>query len=228
MDVALGGERRTVTVLRAEILGSAALQAGVDTEEWALTLSALLRSLGETVHRYGGSVDRYLERGLEACFGAATAHEDDPERAVLAALDMHEAFAAVLATLVTQARQAAAQSKLGLSVGVHTGQAIVTLLEAEGGGMAIGETLTVAAQTQSLAERGQVRVSASTHRLVAPLFEWASRDPANSEDEANARRPLRHRDRAGKGPQKLLHGCRPFVLGTRTNWPWSDTRNSFQ
>ena len=197
--VDLGGERRTVSLLRADVLGSDELLARVGTEEWALTISDLLRALGTAVHRYGGAVDRYLEHGIEACFGATAAHEDDPERAVLAALEMHEAFVAALSALGAAERGAASQAKLGLSVGVHTGEAVLVSLEEGGSARAVGEALAAVSHVPALAGRGEVRVSANTYRLVAPLFKWAPLRAAEVEDEDAGRRPLAHKALASKG-----------------------------
>jgi len=177
VDASLGGERRTVTVLRAGVQGSAELLARVGTEDWAVIMSQVLRTLGTEVVRFGGDVDRHGEDGLVACFGATTAHEDDPERAVLSALAMQEGFGTRLAELSERERYGELAEDLGLVVVVHTRQVVVTAAE-EGGpgqGRAMGEALAFTARVRTVAEPGEVWASEATRRLVEPLFEWEPR-----------------------------------------------------
>jgi predicted ATPase/DNA-binding SARP family transcriptional activator/class 3 adenylate cyclase len=212
VDVSLGGERRTVTVVCADVLGSAALLARRGTEEWAITVSTLLRALGAEVHRFAGEIERYLEHGLEASFGATAAHEDDPERGVLAALAMQRAFAASLVGLAEEEQGTEHLSELGLAVGVHTGEAIVAAVEVgdgQQGGAAMGEAVALAGRMQALAAAGEVRVSESTYRLVAPLFEWAL--PGDAGAEGKGYRPLAHRRLVDKG--RGLPGMRSPLVG---------------
>jgi predicted ATPase/class 3 adenylate cyclase len=177
VDASLDGERRTVTVLRADVQGSAELLARVGAEDWAVTMSRVLRALGAEVVRFGGDVDRHGEDGLVACFGATTAHEDDPERAVLSALAMQEGFGARLAELSEREGYSGLAENLGLLVVVHTGQVVVTAAEEGGPGQstAMGEALAFTARVQTNAKLGEVWVSEATRRLVELLFEWEPR-----------------------------------------------------
>lgn len=212
VDVSLGGERRTVTVVCADVLGSAALLARLGIEDWAMTVSTLLRALGAEVHRFAGEIERYLEHGLEASFGATAAHEDDPERGVLAALAMQKAFTASLAGPAEEEQGTEHPSELGLAVGVHTGEAIVAAVEVDDGqrgGTAMGEAVALAGRMQALAAAGEVRVSESTYRLVVPLFEWAS--PGDAGAEGKGYRPLAHRRLVDKG--RGLPGMRSPLVG---------------
>ncbi|MFN2231795.1 MAG: BTAD domain-containing putative transcriptional regulator, partial [Anaerolineae bacterium] len=87
----LEGERRVVTVMFADVKGSTALAGQIDTEDWVEIMSHVLQLLSAEIHRYGGEIDRYAGDGLVAFFGLSTTHEDDAERAVLAALSMQAA-----------------------------------------------------------------------------------------------------------------------------------------
>ncbi|HUT21079.1 MAG TPA: AAA family ATPase, partial [Anaerolineae bacterium] len=177
VDAPLDGERRTVTVVRADVRGSADLLARVGTEDWAVVMGQMLRALWAEARRFGGEVERHGEDGLVACFGATTAHEDDPERAVLAALAMQEGFGARLVELAEREGHYGLAEDLGLLIAVHTGQVVVTATE-EGGpgrGTAMGEALAATGRLQDVAEPGEVWVSEATRRLIEPLFEWAPR-----------------------------------------------------
>jgi adenylate cyclase len=88
-----------ITALFADVKGSTALAERIDTETWVEIMNHVLQVLTAEIHRYGGEVDRYEGDGLVAFFGVPTAHEDDAERAVLAALAMQEAVARYAAEL---------------------------------------------------------------------------------------------------------------------------------
>ncbi|MCJ7551085.1 MAG: AAA family ATPase [Anaerolineae bacterium] len=175
--VSLDAERRTVTVVRADIRGSAELLARVGTEDWAVIMSQLLRALGAQAARFGGEVERHAEDGLVACLGATTAHEDDPERAVLTALAMQDAFGARLVELTESKDHAELARDLGLLVAVHTGPVVVTASEQSGPGhgAAMGEAIAFTARMQTATKPGEVWVSEVTQHLVEPLFEWLPR-----------------------------------------------------
>jgi DNA-binding SARP family transcriptional activator/class 3 adenylate cyclase len=166
------GERRVVTVVQAEVSGSAALASRVDGEEWAAFVGQFLRAAGAEVQRLGGEVDRYDPEGLVALFGARAAHEDDPERAVLAALAMQTLFQAQLAQRAQLAEVEPgweAPEAPGLRVGVHTGEAIVTPVEGESGSgrrALMGDALSSAYRVLALASLGEVQVSEMTRSFL--------------------------------------------------------------
>ena len=86
----LHGERRQATILLADVKGSTELAERVDTETWVEIMNHVFHLLGDAIYRYGGEIDQYRGDGLVAFFGAKAAHEDDPERAVRAALAMQD------------------------------------------------------------------------------------------------------------------------------------------
>jgi DNA-binding SARP family transcriptional activator/tetratricopeptide (TPR) repeat protein/class 3 adenylate cyclase len=177
VDALLDSEQRTVTVIQAEIRGSAALLARVRSEDGAAIKNQLLHALGVEAARFEGEVERHGETGLVACFGATTAHEDDPERGVLAALAMQERFSTRLQEWVEQGEPSGLAEGLELLVAVHTGQAVIAATEEGGPGQSaeMGEALAFLARAQTAAKPGEVWVSEATRRLVEPLFEWAPR-----------------------------------------------------
>src|SRR5258708_19934832 len=81
-------ERRPITVLFADIAGSTAIAERMDPEDWTVLVGEAFKRMNSTIERYGGTVARLMGDGVLAFFGAPTAHEDDPERAVRCGLDM--------------------------------------------------------------------------------------------------------------------------------------------
>lgn len=168
----LEGERRLVTVIVADVKGSTDLLERIGTEEWVDAMNRVLQLLEREVYRFGGRVDQFRGDGLVAFFGATSAHEDDPERAVLAGLAMQTALQAYVS-----AGTKYETSQLLLRVGINTGEVIVTSV---GDGRlyredtAMGEAVTVAQRLETAAEPGTVLVSDATQRLVIGEFEWQS------------------------------------------------------
>jgi class 3 adenylate cyclase/tetratricopeptide (TPR) repeat protein len=168
--VRLEGERRLATVVIADVTGSTDLLERVGTEVWVEIMSRVLQMLESEVYRFGGEVDQFRGDGLVAFFGATSAHEDDPERAVLAALAMHRALEPYAAELADQRA-----IDLRLHVGVNTGEVIVASIgdrRQHSEDTAMGAGVAIAARMEEAAEPGTVLVSEHTYRLVQSQFEW--------------------------------------------------------
>ncbi len=170
-DIApLEGERRVATIILADVKGSTDLMEQVGTETWVKLMNRVLQILETEVYRFGGKVDQFRGDGLVAFFGTTAAHEDDPERAVLAALAMQAALRPFAAAL--EEREGI---NLALRVGVNTGEVIVTSVGNDRQyreETAMGEAIAIAARMETAAEPGTVLVSESTYRLTAAQFEW--------------------------------------------------------
>ncbi|MBN1921046.1 MAG: AAA family ATPase [Anaerolineae bacterium] len=168
--LALEGERRVATIVIADVRGSTQLLEQIGTERWVELMNHILQLLEVEVYHLGGEINQFRGDGLVAFFGASAVHEDDPERAVMAALRMQRAAKAYAAELATQ------NLELSLRIGVNTGEVIVASV----GGQryredtAMGEAITVAARMESSAEPGTVLVSESTYHLAKPYFSWES------------------------------------------------------
>jgi class 3 adenylate cyclase/tetratricopeptide (TPR) repeat protein len=163
------GERRVVTVLFCDIAGSTALAEGMDPEAWTAIMKAAFELLIEPVERYGGTVARLMGDAILAFFGAPTAHEDDPQRAVLAGLGIVEG--------ISPLREKLKQEKgleFNVRVGINTGLAVVGDVGSDLSGeyTAMGDAVNLAARMEQTAAPGTVQIAQNTYTLVAPLFEF--------------------------------------------------------
>src|SRR5215831_11709631 len=161
------GERRQLTVLFCDLVGSTSLSQQLDAEEWRDLLAQYQQAASSAVGRFGGHVARKLGDGLLIYFGWPTAREDDPERAVRAGLAIVDALGPLNAALA-----AGDGPRLAVRIGLHTGPVVI----AEGGEV-FGETANVAARVQGAADPDTVVVSAVTQRLVAGIFVMEDRSP---------------------------------------------------
>ena len=157
----LGGERRHLTVLFCDLVGSTEIAAQLDPEEWRELAASYQRAAAEAITRYGGHVAKYLGDGVMAFFGYPEAHDNDAERAVRAGLAMLEAIAKL--------NEHPTRGKLAVRVGIDSG-AVVVGAGAGNEADVFGDAPNVAARVQALAPPGTVLITAATHRLVSGLF----------------------------------------------------------
>ena len=156
-------ERRQVTVMFSDLVGSTALSARMDPEDLREVISGYQKCVAETVERFGGFVAKYMGDGVLVYFGYPQAHEDDAERAVRAGLELIEAVGGLKSSAPLQTR-----------VGIATGLVVVGDLIGSGAAQeqaVVGETPNVAARLQALAEPDTVVVAESTRKLLGNLFE---------------------------------------------------------
>ena len=156
-------ERRQVTVMFSDLVGSTALSARMDPEDLREVISAYQKCVAETVQRFDGFVAKYMGDGVLVYFGYPQAHEDDAERAVRAGLEL----VAAVGGLKTHA-------SLQTRVGIATGLVVVGDLIGSGASQEqaiVGETPNLAARLQGIAEPNGVVIAESTRRLVGNLFE---------------------------------------------------------
>ena len=159
-DVARLGERRQLTVLFCDLVGSTPLAQQLDAEDWREVLAQYHAAAAGAVARWGGHVAKNLGDGLLVYFGWPSAREDDPERAIRAGLAMIEAMAPLNATL-----GAADGTRLAVRIGMDTGAVVIA-----DDGEVFGETVNVASRVQNAAEPDTVVITAATQRLVAGIF----------------------------------------------------------
>ncbi|MGA9722828.1 MAG: AAA family ATPase [Candidatus Binatus sp.] len=164
---ALAGERRHLTVLFCDLVGSTHLSQQLDAEEWREVIAQFQQAASGAVAHFGGHLAKNLGDGLLIYFGWPTAREDDPERAVRAGLAIMDAMVPLNATLAADDG-----TRLEVRVGIHTGPVVIA-----DGGEVFGETPNVAARVQTAAEPDTVVITAATHRLVAGMFVVEDRGP---------------------------------------------------
>ena len=156
-------ERRQVTVMFSDLVGSTALSARMDPEDLREVISAYQKCVAETVRRFGGFVAKYMGDGVLVYFGYPQAHEDDAERAVRAGLEL----VAAVADLKTRA---SLQTRVGIATGLVVVGDLVGSGQAQERGI-VGETPNLAARLQGIAEPNMVVIADDTRRLLGNLFE---------------------------------------------------------
>jgi class 3 adenylate cyclase/tetratricopeptide (TPR) repeat protein len=156
------GERRHLTILFCDLVGSVTLAAQLDPEEWRATVAGYQRVASEAITGFGGEVVRYVGDGIMAFFGYPVAHDNDAERAARAAL-------AILEKIAKLNDHQSGRPKLSVRIGIDSGPVVV----GTGTGNAVdafGDAANIAARVQAAAEPGTVMISDATQRLVVGLF----------------------------------------------------------
>ncbi len=162
------GERRVITALFCDVVNSTSMAEQLDPEDWTEIMDDAFQHLTAPIHRYEGTVAKLMGDGMLAFFGAPAAHEDDPQRAILAALDIIDGI---------QPFREKVQSEFGLDfdvrVGINTGPVVVADIGSPRAmdHTAMGDAVNVAARMEQTASPGTVQISGDTYRFVAPLFD---------------------------------------------------------
>src|SRR6202040_1483503 len=156
-------ERRQVTIMFADLVGSTALSGGMHPEDLREVISAYQKCVAQIVGRFDGFVAKYMGDGVLVYFGYPEAHEDDPERAVRAGLDL----VAAVGDLKTHA---ALQTRVGIATGLVVIGDLIGSGEAQERGI-VGETPNLAARLQGIADPNTVVIAEGTRRLLGDLFE---------------------------------------------------------
>jgi predicted ATPase/class 3 adenylate cyclase len=164
-----GAQRRQLTVMFCDLVGSTALSNKLDPEDFRAVISAYQNCIEKTVHRHSGMIARYMGDGALIYFGYPQAREDDTEQAVHAGLALVEAVAKL---------QPGFDATLQACVGIATGTVVVgDILTTAAGAVehgVLGDTPNLAARLQTVARPGTVAVCPSTHALTAGFFEYRS------------------------------------------------------
>ncbi|MBI5028897.1 MAG: AAA family ATPase [Chloroflexi bacterium] len=167
------GERKLVTVLFTDIVGSTALAEKLDPEEWGEIVSGAHQRVSDAIYRYEGTIAQLLGDGVLAFFGAPIAHEDDAVRAVNAALDIQAFIGEYQNELRVNKRIEKFQMRVGLNTGLVVVGNVGSDLHMEY--LAIGDTVNLASRMQSAAEPGTVLMTANTMRAVKHAIDLETR-----------------------------------------------------
>jgi class 3 adenylate cyclase/tetratricopeptide (TPR) repeat protein len=164
------GERRQATVLITDVVRSTQILEKIGGETWVEMMNQVLQIMGDAVYRFGGVVDQYRGDGMLAFFGARSSHEDDPERATMAALVIQDRMKNVQVKLSKRF-----DIDLKVRIGVNTGEVITANIgnrDTHSEETAMGGAITLAARLEAAASPGSILVSESTYKLVSTRFNW--------------------------------------------------------
>ncbi len=161
----VGDERRVVTVLFGDLVGYTRLAERMDPEQVKNLVDRCFDRLAGVITSFGGQVDKVVGDAIVALFGAPTAHEDDAERAVRAALRMQEVLAGGVP----------GTDRLRMRIGVNTGEVLVGAMRAAGSVTAMGDVVNTAARMQTSAEPGEVLVGPATHAATRRVIAYEAR-----------------------------------------------------
>ncbi len=173
-------ERKVVTVLFADLVGFTSRAEQLDPEDVRAMLSPYYARLRKELERRGGTVEKFIGDAVMALFGAPVAHEDDPERAVRAALAIRDGIA--------ELNEADPKLELQVRIAVNTGVALVSLgaQPSEGEGMASGDVVNTTARLQSSAPVNGILVGETTYRATERTIEYREAPPVTAKGKAQA------------------------------------------
>ena len=163
-------ERKIVTVLFVDVSGFTALAEKLDPEEVRSVINACFDELVPVVQKYDGTIDKFIGDEIMALFGAPVAHENDPERALRAALEMMERI-----SVFNQQHG----TTLSLHIGVNSGPVVAGAIGSQGRKdySVMGDAVNLAARLEDASPDGQIFVGPSTHRLTKALFDFETVAP---------------------------------------------------
>ena len=166
---ALAGERRVVTILFCDVRGSTAMADKLDPEEWAGIMKRAMTYIIPPVTRHDGTVARLLGDAILAFFGAPTTHEDDPQRAVRAGLEIVDGI-----THFQEQLQRERGLDFNVRVGINTGLVFTGTIGADRrvDYTAMGDAVNLAARMEQTAQPGSVQITEQTYKLVEPWFQF--------------------------------------------------------
>ena len=164
-------ERKLVTLLFADVTGSTRMAEELDAEIVRDVMAAYFSLAREEIEARGGTVEKFIGDAVMAVFGVPVAHEDDPARALRAALAIRSRLADLNLTLASEGRP-----ELEVRIGINSGEVVSTTVPRAGEGMVTGDAVNVAARVQQLADPGQILVSQRTVS-AAPSFEYRPLGP---------------------------------------------------
>lgn len=168
----LNGQRREVTVLIVEISDFSTISQKLDSETIYLAVDDIVRMLASLVYKYEGTIDKHTGSGLMALFGIPLNHENDPERAVRAALEMQQNMATLHDQFMDRYHH-----HFQLQIGINTGSVIASTLSDHQHleYTIIGDTVQLASQLQKSAKAGEILTSFSTYQRSRPIFNFHSK-----------------------------------------------------
>ncbi len=175
----LYGQRREVTVLMVEITNFVPISIGMDSETTYLAVDEIVHLLADVVYKYEGTVDKYSDNGMVVLFGLPLNHENDPERAVRAALEMLYSMDQQRDGLIDRY-----QHEFQIQIGINTGSVIAGVMNSQNHleYTVIGDTVHLTKHLQNTAAPGSILVSFSTYQRTRPIINYQGMTPLQLED----------------------------------------------
>ncbi|MBT3996528.1 MAG: AAA family ATPase [Chloroflexi bacterium] len=164
-------ERRILSVIFCDVANSTALAENIDPEEWVEIMNEAFEHMTAPILRYEGTIGKFTGDGMMAFFGAPTSHEDDPDRAVHASLEILEGIEGLRADILEDYGE-----EFNLRIGINTGLVVVGEVgsAAVSEYTAMGDAVNVAARMEQTAQAGTLQISADTQKLVEGSFNFES------------------------------------------------------
>ncbi len=201
-------QRKLVTVLFADLSGSTALGEALDPEELSDRFDEIWAHLDAVIERFGGRIDKHIGDAVMGLWGADRAREDDPERAIRAAIEMQ--------SVLTDIRDDGIVPELAMRIGINTGQVVLGTIASTDEFTAMGDTVNVAARLEQAAPLGSVLVGHDTYRHVRGVFAVRAQEPL----AVKGRRALLRtylvdgiRPRAFRLPSRGIEGIETSMIG---------------
>jgi class 3 adenylate cyclase/tetratricopeptide (TPR) repeat protein len=197
INAPIEGERKQVTIIFADISGFTALndaaKSPAEVEQVVRLINLCLQELSEAIYEFDGYIDKYIGDAIMAVFGAPRAHEDDPERALRAALSMKKRL-----EKFNQSPPMPLPEPLDIHMGINTGTVIAGMVgtDRKRSYTVMGDIVNVASRLESVSERGEFLVSEATYNLTRHLFKFEEREPVEVKGK---REPLKIYELKGTG-----------------------------
>ena len=176
-------DRRLATVLFADLTGFTAISEALDPEDVRALQTDLIATLSAVVERFDAFVEKFVGDAVMAVFGAPVAHEDDPQRALRAAIEMHECVA-----VLSERWRDRLGHPLTLHIGINSGRVVAGNLGTSAGAAyaVTGDTVNTAARLQAAAQASETLVSRATFQLTQREFEFESARSAGAEGQVRS------------------------------------------
>ncbi|MBT8365153.1 MAG: AAA family ATPase, partial [Deltaproteobacteria bacterium] len=206
------GERKYVTILFSDLSGYTSVAQRLDPEEVKEIIGRLFRETTKVVSKYEGFIEKYIGDAIMAVFGAIRAHEDDPIRAIRAAIEIHELVGALSSDYQKQIGQI-----LAMHTGINTGLVVTGGVDFSKGTHEIaGATLNLAARFCSLAKPAEILLGSETYRQAIGYFNFDSQEPVQLKGIEEPIRVYKVISRIDQ-PKKIhrFHGLRADLIGRK-------------
>ena len=200
-------QRKQVTVLFADVSGFTAMAEGMDAEDVAAVMNELWLAVDRSIAEYGGHIDKHIGDAVMALWGADTAREDDPERAIRAALAMQAAVASF---------QMTRDAPLAMRIGINTGPVVVGMVGTTGEFTALGDAVNLASRLERAAPVGGILIGHDTYRHVRGIFDVQAQETLvvrGRAEPVRAYQVLRAKPRAFRMATRGVEGIETRMVG---------------